>query len=258
MIPVIPKRIDPEKPKFPQFIPPKWLSSELRKTLNNHLEFMKTQKQTPIEIRELFDLYEYLVNIFNKVKNVFIDSRMQPIWEKLNLISEKETIYFAHTLLSRIENDYDGGLTMIEKHKAEAESAERMIAFAQKLHDEMENYQYWFYGHVIQKNHSQLTKTLAKFIKNTSISLDEFKEHIKAKSYMFSKVWPINRQNRDENSLAIFYMRKIYLIFIKSFGKPMYAYIAEIVNVIFNTAYTENHAIKYCKILRPLIHDNSQ
>ena len=38
-------------------------------------------------------------------------------------------------------------------------------------------------------------------------------------------------------------LRRVYLIFQESFGMPMYANIAEIINVIFGTEYTENHAM---------------
>jgi len=258
MIPVTIKPIDPDKPPFPEITLPKWISPGIQSVLDKHFELMKTQKKAPIKIREMFDLYAYLVRIFNKIKIVFSDNRMKPIWERLESLSPEKTADFASKLLHRIENDYDGGLTLIEKHRAEIFSSERVIAAANKLRDEMENYQYWFYGHMLQDNHSDLISTLETFAQNTSESLHQFKEHIKDDDYMFCDLWPITRQNKDKNALPIFYMRKIYLIFMESFGMPMYANAAEIVNVIFNTAYTENHAAKYCKIVRPLLHDNSK
>lgn len=258
MIPVTIKSIDPDKPPFPEITLQKWISPAIRSVIDSQFELMKTQKKAPIAIREMFDLYAYLVRIFNKIKIVFTDKRMQPIWEKLDSLSQDKAADFASKLLHRIENDYDGALTLIEKHRAEISSSERVIAAAKKLRDEMENYQYWFYGHMLQENQSELIDTLNIFIDNTTDSLEQFKEHIKEDSYMFCDLWPITRQNKDKNSLPIFYMRKIYIYFMELFGMPMYANVAEIVNVIFGTEYTENHVVKYCKVVRPLLHDNSK
>lgn len=68
-------------------------------------------------------------------------------------------------------------------------SGERMIASAQELYDEMQNYQYWFFGHVIQENHNTLMDTLKEFIQNTKTELDEFKEQTKSDSYMFCETY---------------------------------------------------------------------
>ncbi len=257
MIPITVKPVHPDKPPFPKISFPKWIIPEIKSRVEEHLEFMKTQKNLPIAAREIYDLYAYLVPIFNKIKKVFTDTRMEAIWDKLYSLSKEKTVDFASELFFRIENDYGYGLTLIEKHKAEIMSGERMIASAQELYDEMQNYQYWFFGHVIQENHNTLMDTLNEFIQNTKTELDEFKEQTKSDSYMFCETYPLNRQSGDKNSVAIFYMRRIYLIFQEAFGKPMYANIAEIINVIFGTEYTENHAVKYCKIVRPLLHDNS-
>lgn len=121
----------------------------------------------------------------------------------------------------------------------------------------MENYKCWFFGYVIQENNNILMDTLNEFIQNTKSELDEFKEQTKSDSHMFCETYALTRQSRDKNSVAIFYMRRIYLIFQESFGMSMYANIAEIINVICGTEYTENHAAKYCKIVRPLLHNNS-
>lgn len=258
MIPVTFKPVDPDKPPFPKISFPKWILPEIKSRVEEHLELLKTQKNLPIAARELYDLYAYLVPIFNKIKKVFTDKRMEIIWKKLDSLSKEKTIAFASELLFRIENDYGYGLTLIEKHKAEIASGERMIATAKELCDEMENYQYWFFGHLMQDNHSKLMDTLSEFIQNTKESLEQFKEQTKNDDYMFCETYPLTRQSRDKNSVAIFYMRRIYLIFQESFGVPMYAIIAEIINVIFGTEYTENHAAKYCKIVRPLLPDNSQ
>ncbi|HEU5280992.1 MAG TPA: hypothetical protein VFU82_03315 [Gammaproteobacteria bacterium] len=258
MIPVTIKQVDPNKPPFPEINLPKWISPGIRSAVDKHLEFMRTQKNAPIKMREMFDLYAYLVHIFNKVKTVFTDQRMKPIWCKLESISKEETAAFASNLLHRIENDYDGALTLIQKHRDEALASEKVIATAKLLIKEMESYQSWFYSHMLQENHNELTAILYKFIDGTTADLDQFKEHTAEDSYMFCDLWPINRQNKDKNSLPIFYMRKIYIFFMESFGTPMYSNVAEIVNVIFGTEYTENHAVKYCKIVRLPLHDNSK
>jgi hypothetical protein len=258
MIPVTIKPVDPDKPPFPKVSFPKWIIPEIKLRVEEHLEFMKTQKNIPIAAREIYDLYSYLAPIFNKIKKVFTDSKMETIWKKLYALSKEKTIDFASQLFFRIENDYGYGLTLIDKHEAEIISGERMITAAKKLSKEMENYQYWFFGHVIQENHNTLMDTLSQFIENTEESLVQFKEQTTSEHYMFCDTYPLTRQSRDKNAVAIFYMRRIYLIFQESFGMPMYANIAEIINVIFGTEYTENHAIKYCKIVRPLLHDNSQ
>jgi len=234
MIPITVKPVHPDKPPFPKISFPKWIIPEIKSRVEEHLEFMKTQKNLPIAARERYDLYAYLVPIFNKIKKVFTDTRMEVIWDKLYSLSKEKTVDFASELFFRIENDYGYGLTLIEKYKAEIISGERMIASAKELYDEMENYQYWFFGHFIQENHNTLMDTLNEFIQNTKSELDAFKEQTKSDSYIFCETYPLTRQSRDKNSVAIFYMRRIYLIFQESFEMSMYANIAEIINVIFN------------------------
>lgn len=122
------KKLQKTASKLPEISLPKWISTEIRSVLTKHFEFMKTQKLAPIAIRERFDLYAYLVKIFNNAKKVFTDVRMKPIWEKLDSLSKEKSANFASKLLYRIQNDYDGGMTLIEKHKAEILSSERVIA----------------------------------------------------------------------------------------------------------------------------------
>ena len=69
MIPVTFKPVDPDKPPFPKISFPKWILPEIKSRVEEHLEFMQTQKNIPIAAREMYDLYAYLVPIFNKIKN---------------------------------------------------------------------------------------------------------------------------------------------------------------------------------------------
>ena len=57
MIPIIVKPVHPDKPPFPNISFPKWIIPEIKSQVENHLELIKTQKNTPIEAREVYDFY---------------------------------------------------------------------------------------------------------------------------------------------------------------------------------------------------------
>ena len=240
---------DLSKPTFPIIKIPKWLQPEIKQVLLDFLDHLKYLKK--LRSHENFDRYAYFVHIFNTVKKVFTVISMKPVWEKLVSISKEAAENFALILFLGIQNKYDHALDLIEKHKNEIKSCEKVIVFAQKLVDQMESYQHLFFGHMLQDNHDDITDTLKNFIQNTAASLNEFKNTEAVTSSNIYRLYPMTRQSRDKNSLAIFYMRSIYLFFKESFKKPMYEIIADIVNTIFNTKYTETDAVKYCATRQP-------
>lgn len=48
MIPITVKPVHPDKPPFPKISFPKWIIPEIKSRVEEHLEFMKTQKNLPI------------------------------------------------------------------------------------------------------------------------------------------------------------------------------------------------------------------
>lgn len=241
-------------PEPPMIEIPYWLPNDIQAFIVNYLNIISNHRYN--RIRLIIDIYTLQVDYFNKVKNVFIDSRMNDLWSKLYEISPGAAVGFARELLY-IENCYDGGLGLNHKHENEIKSYNKVIKLTEQLYDALEEYQCHYYGHMLQDNHDTLMDTLLKFKNDSKQSLADFEAVKNNRDPSVINHWPFTRKRRDENSLAIFFARKIFLYFKKHFGKPMHNNIAEVIEVIFNISYDENQIVKHCGLVRNLTSDNS-
>lgn len=232
-------------PDLPEIQFPQWLRPEIQTILQGELEFIKEKKVARDRI--FFDMYPHFVTYFNRVKPAFIKSDMKPVWEKLYNESPKATLDFVNVLL-RIENKFYGGVRLIEKQKDEVKSYKRVIQKAEAFLDAMEEYKCHYYGHMLQDNHDGVVNIMTEFKVNSIQSLEEFKQDREDEPF-FCDYWPITRNYKADNALAIFFVRKIYSFFQDEFQKPMHNIVAKLVNAMFDTAYQENEIIKFVGVL---------
>jgi hypothetical protein len=250
---------DLDTPDLPKIKFPDWLPSIVQSKVKERLQSVEEKKNDPNRLYiavYFFDLYPYLARNFQTLQPLFTDVRMRPIWEKLTKISEEKTEQFIIRLF-KFKNDYDGGMHLVEKHRDEIRSCQRMLDATQKLLDAMEEYHYHYYGHMLQDNFHDIMATLEVFKKDTAISLEEFKQTPQDASKLFSNHWPMTRKSNMENALAIFFIKKIFLFFQKEFQTPMYNFIAEIISIIFQLDLEENQIIKHCMTVIPLLSEDS-
>jgi|GEM_PF-3972329 len=154
------------------------------------------------------------------------------------------------------QSDFYHGLHLRNKHINELKSSEKIVNITPKLVDAMnENNNY--YGHMQAENFNDIYELLKTFKNETTDLICDFKEHIKEKNYLFSEHWPIGRKHDTENSLAIFFIRKLYHFFSTEFNNSKYAFIETIVNTIFKTTFTENLIIKHTVSMRNLQSEDS-
>ena len=232
---------------------PKWLHKDICDTVQEHIGRIVYYKHAPLGVE--LGIYGTLANCFNRIKLALITPIMKPIWCDLYKENPEKTLMLFFCLL-QIENDFDHGLGLRVKHENEIKSTQKIPGLAQKLIDTMEeNYRY--YGHMQTENFGVIFELLIAFKKDTEKLINGFRESIKEKDYLFCDHWPIGRKHNAENSLAIFFIRKLYQFFATEFGSPKYSAIETIVNVIFGTEYTENHVIKYTTTMRKLACDDS-
>ncbi len=250
---------DLDTPDLPRIKFPDWLPSIVQSAVDKQLQSLEKKKNDPNRLYlavYFFDLYPYYARNFQMLQSLFTDRRMRPIWEKLSKISEEKTKEFISHLF-KFENDYDGGMSLVEKHRGEIKSCQRMLDVTQKLLDAMEEYHCHYYGHMLQDNFHDIMATLEVFKKDTAISLEEFKQTSQDASKLFSRHWPMTRKSNMENALAIFFVKKIFLFFQEAFKDPMYNFIAEIISTIFQFDLEENQVIKHCMTVIPLLSEDS-
>lgn len=238
---------DLDTPESPSIHLPHWLPIEIQTNIKEELIFIEEQKNSPARL--YVDMYPAFVKYFNRLKPAYTSENLKDFWLSLYKESPEKTINFS-SYLSRVENEYDGAIRLLYKHRAEIVTCERMLKEALKLYETMEEYACHYFGHMLQKNHSKLMEELAKFQKKTKKDLREFKKHCKGESYLFDDGWLLSRQHKSKNSLAIYFTRKIYLYFQKHFGKPMYNEISLILNATFKTNYTANEVLKNISVLK--------
>lgn len=240
----------PDEPKIKY---PKWLHSDICAYVQKKIDNAIYYKNAPLGIE--LGIYSSLTEQINKIKPALTDIAMKEIWESLCKEDINKTLKLVLCLL-QFQSDFYHGLHLRNKHINELKSSEKIVNIIQKLVDAMnENGNY--YGHMQAKNFNDVYELLKTFKNETIDLIRDFKEHIKEKDYLFSEHWPIGRKHDTENSLAIFFIRKLYHFFSAEFNNPKYAYIETIVNTIFKTTFTENHVIKHTESMRNLPSEDS-
>lgn len=238
---------DPNIPAFPVVQISKRLPEEIRVAIEKHLDFLHQQKNAPC--LPLIDLYALIVSYFERIKPIFSDETLIPIWNNLYKKSPEATLTLVHKLL-KIENDYEHAMKLQYKHREEIKHGKKMLREAKKISQTMTEHITNFYGHMLPDNSEKMLETLSEFIRDSRIRHANFKEHIKSDEYLFSDYWPISRKHKTEKALMIFFIRKIYHHFYTTFGSPMCRYIAEIIRAIFGAYYSDNEIIKFCNAMK--------
>lgn len=240
-------------PDEPTIKYPKWLHRDICGYIQWYIKNAIYYKHAPLGIE--LGIYSNLTNTFNKIKPALVNPQMEQIWITLHKENPEKSLKLVYCLL-QIENDFDHGLGLRIKHINELKSAKKMSQLTQSLIDAMED-NCNYYGHMQTENFNTIYESLKNFKCKTDEMIDDFKGQISERDYLFCQHWPIGRKHDAENSLAIFFIRKLYHFFSVEFSSPKYSVIEKIVNIIFDTSYTENHIIKYTASMRELTCDDS-
>lgn len=253
MIPITPKKGELYTPPLPAIEYPKWLPTELKLYIDDHINMLCSLKFQP---RRIFDGYSLLVKRFNKIKSIFTHNDMNDIWLDLYKKSPELSTKLVYTLL-QIENDFDHINTLIAKHKGEIASSRSIIKHVSKLITALKNDHYWYYGHMQLQNENEYYELLKQYKQGRIDNLNAFIEDSKKEKSISDSHWPLSRKREAENALSIFFIRKLYVFFKKTYKKPMYKYVTVMVNTAFNTTYTENEIIKFCRPVKINFSDDS-
>ncbi len=240
-------------PDEPQIKYPKWLHKDICAHVQKRIDNAIYYKHAPLGIE--LGIYSFLTEQINKIKPALTNRNMEGIWNSLCKEDINKTLKLVSCLF-KLQNNFHHGLYLRKKHIAELKSAEKIKNLTEKLIDAMEDNRN-YYGHMQTENFNALYDSLENFGKETSELIEDFKEHIKEDEYQFCEYWPIGRKYDTDNSLAIFFIRKLYHFFSTEFGEPKYTIIEAIVNTIFHTHYTVNHIIKYAASMRQFVCDDS-
>jgi hypothetical protein len=240
---------DLNTPDMPELDLPSWLPKEVQAVLTEHVEIISQKKWA--KERLYVDMWPHFVRYVTRVLPAFRADTIRKVWQELYEESAPLTQRFARHLL-QIENDFDGAVSMYQKHRNEKEYCAAMIQKAKELHDLMEEYQCHYYGHMLQKNHHRIMKNLKKFWKDSQQALSEFQDETGDISYLFSDHAPITREFRAKEALPVFFSRKMSLFFTQEFGKPKHKIVADFINVMFDVQYSENEVTKLARRLKPL------
>ncbi len=228
---------------FPTPLFADWLPQAAKDVISQNVELMYPMKQN--KTRLVWDMWPQLVNEFMQVHPWFVAPAMKPVWDKIVKKHPNKVSELTRYLL-RIPNDFVGATRLIYKHHDEVKSCERMIAKAKKLADAMEEYQCHYFGHMLFERHNELFDELGAMIASCSEKLKEFQKDRTPQSYS-SPDNPITRELRTESTMPVFFARKLSIFFREHFKKPMNDTVADMVNLIFSTTYTENNIVKFVK-----------
>lgn len=241
---------DLDMPDMPRLDLPSWLPKDLQAVLIEHVDLLLQQKWS--KARLYVDMWPHFVRYITTILPAFQENTLKENWQELYAESAPLTLEFAHYLL-KIENDFDGAVSMYQKHRNEKECGAKMIQKAKELHDLMEEYHCHYYGHILQDNHHDLMDKLKKFGENSEQALNEFQVETGDVSYLFSARAPITREFRTQEAVPVFFARKMSLFFMQKFGKPKHRVVADFINVMFDVQYSENEVIKLARKLKPLL-----
>ncbi len=232
---------------------PSWLPPNIKKVFEDYIQLVKSYKEDKVS-KIIFDFYSHGTKYLMTISPIITSQLMEELWLSLNKISPEKTERFARELLG-IENDFGGGLRLYFKHKEEKICFEKILKKTEELQDLMEEYECHFYGHMVTDDFFNLQKNIDAFRETSTKELDNFEQETKDISYLFSDLYPITREFKKEKALSIFFVRKISLYFQKEFGKPYNNYVAEMVNLMFQTSYIDNDIIKIAKPMKTFLKD---
>lgn len=225
---------------------PDWINNEIETIIKNH--FTSLIEASNQSVKSTAGKEKITLKTFNNLKNAFTDKKTKSTWEKLNSLSTEKSVKFASELF-KIEPEYHSTIKLLNLHKTEVNTVEKIIKTAIKLENQIKDFKVWFYQFMEPTSFKSFNNSLDDFVSNLYESADGFNMLVHEKSILFFR-HPLNRQKNGDNSLTIYYIRRIYYLFMDLFNKPLYKEIAIIVNAIFNSDYDTNRIIKLCRNIK--------
>ena len=233
-------------PEVPTIKFPNWLHPEIQHCLQEHLNILNKEKSNLFRVYN--DHYPHAIRYLNRIIPAFTASEMKDFWQRLCEHSIPKTIEFTTNLLT-FENNFEAAVNRKDNR------------FKRELH--------------LEKNVFQACGDLLYAINEAQLhgvdlcSVEDFdlichylplvKDRLIVHHRLSQKeirtlpfdaeTYPITRKYKEENSLAISFIRSIYEFFVSNFSKPMYQEISLFSQVIFKTTYTENEIIKLTRVV---------
>lgn len=163
------------------------------------------------------------------------------VWKKLDEKSSNACFQFTTDFMD-IENSFEGVTGLIHKHRNELKHARDIHQKSQELLNNIKDYEALYYGHFCSDKMAALTEALETFTPQINSEILEF-ETKEVKDYQCN-LWPITREFESDNAKTIYFIRKINLLFLEHFKKPMHSINASIINTLFETEYDEYNVAK--------------
>lgn len=227
---------------------PEWIPSENVASILGHLEILQSHQNSTSRV--FFDHYNYGIIRINHIYPAFTSPQLQKHWGTLQGLSKRKTIKFGH-LLSRLYNEFDRLARLITKHRDEIASGKRMVAKARSLLEAMDEYHCHYYGHFLADNHNEFIESVMGFIDFTEEGIAELQAAVSDIPKQYGSNGLLTRQFQSKEARQLFYARSINRFFVREFGQPMHDCVADFVNVIFGTTYTDNDIIKAVRVTKP-------
>lgn len=239
-----------EEIHFPEYQLPLWFPKNLENKIKEQEKLIKSLNKE--KLRKFIDVYAMMVEYFNFILPIFIDTEMKEMWLKLNKTSNYKTENFVNYIFL-IANDFDGAISLYHKHLDEKECFINILQKINELEELLEEYECHFYGHMFSEEFEPLKEKLQQFKEKSLPLLEDFQNETNSISYINSDWRPISREYKSKNALPIFFARKLSLYFKKEFNKPCNRYVAGIISLLFDKHYSENDIIKITKPINKFI-----
>lgn len=215
-----------------------WVPQEFQEHAQRQLEALKSHKYK-FESNDGTLFYRLFITSIKSIQPAFNDVTLKRHWINLNKISPRSSFLFA-ILLSDLHNDYArlGGNILLRQEEVQA--YKKLLAKSHELLLMIEDVDSTYVNHRFIESNQLLIDNLSSFIGYTDETLADY-----AQAYVnYSNNVRLNRQFKHPNAVALFSIRSIHVFFIEHFGKPMHDCVADFVNAIFGTTYTDNDIIK--------------